>query len=219
MFSQAEPTSLDLNLRLFGIPVRVNPMFWVVSLLMGWGVGDPIMILVWVYLCFVSILVHELGHALVAKHYGGCREVVLYAYGGYAVVEPVAARKMRNDIMISAAGPLAGFALYFAAITAAHVFHLVESEGHAQFLGMVEWINLYWGLVNLLPIWPLDGGHISARLFQYYSPERGLANALKLSIVTALGVVALFLSSGQGIGYGVMFFGFLAFESYQLLRG
>src|SRR3954464_9130641 len=87
MFLGEPPASqADLHFRVFGFPVRVHPLFWIVSLLMGLGSGpaDPQRTLVWVAVVFVSVLLHELGHGSVQKFYGGHPWITLYSFGGLA---------------------------------------------------------------------------------------------------------------------------------------
>ena len=63
----AAETPYDLRFRLLGIPVRVHPLFWVVMAVLGWQDHNLPMVAVWVACVFVSILVHEYGHGLMAK--------------------------------------------------------------------------------------------------------------------------------------------------------
>ncbi|MEM1305575.1 MAG: M50 family metallopeptidase, partial [Planctomycetota bacterium] len=106
------PTSYDVNFRVLGFPVRVHPLFWVVALLLSQGAtgGLPVLVLIWVVVMFVSILVHELGHAVLQQWFGGRPRIVLYGMGGLAISQgpPVSAWR---QVAIALAGPLAGFLL------------------------------------------------------------------------------------------------------------
>jgi len=127
----AEPprTPWDLNFQVFGFPVRVHPLFWLMGLLLGFGATTPqergAQLAMWFVALFVSILVHELGHALMIRRFGRDAHIVLYAMGGLAIegrpqgssfdspwssFEPYTAWKPRQrtpqeQILISAAGP------------------------------------------------------------------------------------------------------------------
>jgi stage IV sporulation protein FB len=91
------------------------------------------------------------------------------------------------------------------------------------------WINLFWGLVNLLPIWPLDGGQISRELFLKYARSNAVRSSLILSIVTS-GIFAINALIGwvrgeglipylpQGDGFQVLFFAVFAVMGWQLLQ-
>jgi Zn-dependent protease len=84
----AEPprTQWDLNFQVLGFPVRVHPLFWLVGLLLGVsGSTQPIFLVIWFVALFVSILIHELGHALMIRRYGRDAHIVLYAMGGLAI--------------------------------------------------------------------------------------------------------------------------------------
>jgi stage IV sporulation protein FB len=67
LIGEPPPTQADLHFRLFGIPVRVHPFFWVATLFLGMAgkTADPVNTLIWVAVVFVSILVHEFGHATI----------------------------------------------------------------------------------------------------------------------------------------------------------
>ena len=84
LLGEPPESQYDLHFSLLGIPVRVHPYFWLVSVLMGWNQGDAKLALLWVAAVFVSILVHEMGHALVIRYYGWSPRVTLYSFGGLA---------------------------------------------------------------------------------------------------------------------------------------
>ena len=87
LLGEPPPTQGDLHFRILGFPVRVHPFFWVSTLLLGMGGGeaDPVETLIWIGVVFISILVHELGHAVMQRRYGGRPWVTLYGLGGLAV--------------------------------------------------------------------------------------------------------------------------------------
>ncbi len=77
-------------------------------------------------------------------------------------------------------------------------------------------INLFWNLINLVPIYPLDGGQVSRELFLKFDPWNGLKNSLILSIAAGIGMAVWGLKNGdQFIGF---FFGYMAWQSYQSLQ-
>ncbi len=237
------PSPGDLHFRVLGVPVRVHPWFWIISLMMGLGGGDaadPANTLLWVAVVFVSILVHELGHAFLQRRYGGHPRITLYGLGGLAACEDCD-RSPRSQILISLAGPIAGFLL------AALVVVTLAVTGH--FRGFVWdlmpinwtpfdleywrangkpslrdsaifdllWVNIFWGLVNLLPIYPLDGGRVSRELLTLAHPRRGITQSLWLSIFAAAAVAALGLLVLQSV-FMAIFFAYLAYANYQTLQ-
>jgi stage IV sporulation protein FB len=196
MLGFAGETEFDLRFRLFDIPVRVHPMFWLSSAWMIWDGENIPFTLLGVLCIFVSIMVHELGHAAMMRRYGYPSEIVLYFLGGYATATHLS--PWRN-IRMSAAGPLAGLAL------AAFVYLLLVTmvEDPLQFLrnsrsplSQVVWVSLFVGVfvnfMNLLPCLPLDGGRIMESLVTLYG-KHGRGNqelVLKISAIVA-GAVAL----------------------------
>jgi stage IV sporulation protein FB len=85
-----------------------------------------------------------------------------------------------------------------------------------KLLNFLFFINVYWGLVNLLPVFPLDGGHISREVFLYFDPRRGIPRSLMLSIVAAVAVALYLMFHFHSIN-GLLF-AYFAYESYLMLR-
>jgi len=150
----------------------------------------------WIGSVFLSILVHEFGHITMGRISGRRGHIILYTFGGLAVSDSEAPRRWQR-IAISLAGPAAGFLLYGVVLLAKD--HLV-SQIPQQFLiqnptllqvivrgtAMLLTINLIWSLLNLVPIMPLDGGHVSQEILSVASPANGLRLSLYLSIFLAL---------------------------------
>ena len=78
-----------LQFSILGIPVRVEPWFWITMAFIGGGLHatnstDILLVLVFVFAGFLSIMIHELGHALTIRRYGLPAAITLQAFGGYA---------------------------------------------------------------------------------------------------------------------------------------
>jgi len=244
LFQSPPPTRFDLNFNLFGVPVRVHPLFWVLAIFLGSGSGDLLQILIWVFVVFVSIIVHEMGHALAFRYYGISSHIVLHFMGGlalpesspwgtgYARVSPTP----RQQIVISRAGPFAGFVLAGLVIfsgrfllggaIAGNLFGfipvpqiaLVSVGGKALnlLIIMMLQVNIFWGMINLLPVFPLDGGQVARNVIIQYDPFDGARKSLWLSTIVGA-VVALVAFTALGSVYMAFLFGLLAFQSYQAL--
>lgn len=145
----------------------------------------------------LSLLVHEFGHALVARRLRLEPQVVLHGWGGLCA--HLRAESNRHDAWIIAAGPGAG--LLFGALvwvgaqvlTAAAPEVLVERHLFAFTLQTLIYINIYWSLLNLVPLWPLDGGQLFRLGALRYLPP---ARAERVTHITgaALGVVGAIIS-------------------------
>jgi Zn-dependent protease len=218
LFGSASPTPYDLRFSAFGIPVRVHPLFWAFSAAMGWN-RDLGRTFIWVACVFVSVLVHELGHALTARFFRWHSEIVLYIFGGYASYVPTWHHSAGRAILVTAAGPGAGFLLL------ALVFGLdvllglqgIEIPDHLYYaFRNLEFINLSWGLLNLLPVIPLDGGQIAKAALSHFWPYQGAEYALKLSLATAIGIIVLALRFEMTMV--AIWFGTFAFANFEALR-
>lgn len=232
--SQGSGTSYDLRFSLLGIPVRVHPMFWLGAVVLGLGGNDSLAnMLLWVGAVFVSIVVHEMGHALTARAYGWEPWISLHAFGGLASYRPTYHSSLAQ-LLITFAGPLAGFA--FAAL----ILGVVAATGHRVQLGWfgtifpfryepldapradklvfdLLFINIAWGLINLLPVLPLDGGRIASVLLEEFSPRDGYRQALWMSVIGGA-IVAFVAFSRLKQPYLGMLFAYLAIMAYQELQ-
>src|SRR5512142_1497159 len=116
LFQSPPPTPYDLRFNLAEIPVRVSPTFWLIAILFGIS-GSLLLLPIWVLVVFVSILIHELGHAFAFRRYGQRSRIVLHFAGGLTIPEPVSwgstyanvGLTPNQQIFISIAGPGAGF--------------------------------------------------------------------------------------------------------------
>jgi Zn-dependent protease len=233
VFFEPNRTQFDLNFRLFGIDIRIHPLFWLVSAIMGWNALESGFeyLFVWIACVFVSVLIHELGHVFMGRVFGAHGHIVLYSFGGLAIGSS-ALRNRWQRIAVYLAGPAAGFLLY-------GLVRWAQPRQMSPLLEELFWdleqINLFWGAVNLLPIWPLDGGQISRDLFGWLLPDNGLRASLGVSIVVAglIAFIALVNTYSEqrpaivrmvpylerlGGGYMVLLFACLAFNSYQALQ-
>ncbi|HEY4235497.1 MAG TPA: site-2 protease family protein [Lacipirellulaceae bacterium] len=242
MIGEPPPTQADLHFRAFGVPVRVHPWFWIIALLLGLGgseKADLLETVLWVAVVFFSILVHELGHAFVQRRYGGHPRITLYGMGGLATCDDCD-RSPRSQILISLAGPFAGFLLAGVTVLFLYVkgrlygFHLaLEPVAWKYFdpsyllqhnrlsprdalIEMLLWVNILWGVINLFPIYPLDGGRISRELFTLGNPREGIIRSLQLSIGTAA-LLAVWGFTRSSI-YTAILFAYFAYGNYQTLR-
>jgi membrane-associated protease RseP (regulator of RpoE activity) len=90
-----------------------------------------------------------------------------------------------------------------------------SSEPMNHMIGDLVWINGLWGLINLLPIYPLDGGHVSRELCMLGQPRQGLVLSLQISMVAA-GAMVLVGLSWRSL-FVAIFFAYLAYTSYRTL--
>ncbi|MBN1306114.1 MAG: site-2 protease family protein [Anaerolineales bacterium] len=247
LFNYQTETRYDLNFRVAGIPVRVHPLFWLVALLLGSGSRNLISVLVWVFAVFFSLLIHELGHALVMRRFGQSSRILLYFGGGLTIPEQVrwgstwmsVSPTPVQEIFISLAGALSGFlfaaVLILGSLAAGGGSILGWLLGYLPFPGFslgsafftwfvhelvttLLWINIFWGVINLMPVYPLDGGSIVRQIMLKVSPYDGVNKSLWISVIAGGLLAMLSLWLLQSVFLAVLF-GLLAFQSYRMLQG
>lgn len=185
-------TPFDLFWRMFGIPIRVHPSFWLVSVFFSFNylrTGFEYLLIA-IACVFVTILLHELGHALMFRAYWMHSSILLYGFGGLAIPDGHLERRSWR-IIVSLAGPLTNFLIAGVLWGSHYVQPWANSEEHVSFAYVILLnINFYLGILNLLPVWPLDGGKISRDLWTKNQPYLGIVSSLKMSIFVAIVVSA-----------------------------
>ena len=222
------PTSFDIRLMAFRIPIRVHPSFWLGSMIFGQSLGSPELIFLWVICSFVSILIHELGHALTAEAYGWPTEIVLYFGGGLAMSQRSYNETPWKSIWVSLMGPVAGF-LFLGVIFVAMIGMAITGQGQApetatdfsfylnQALSFLFFMNLYWGLLNLIPVMPLDGGQIARSLCEVFRFRDPVSAALKLGVVASGAAAYYFLVQHKEMMPGMLML-MLCFQNVAALQ-
>ncbi len=202
-----------------GIPLRIHPSWFVILLLATLGFQQQYALslrgqltpaalwavaLVTSLALFVSVLLHELGHSLVALQQGvKVKSITLFLLGGVASVERECSTA-RGALMVAAAGPAVSLLLGIGLLASTHAAsHLTPVLG--QVVERLGALNLILGLFNLLPGLPLDGGLIVKALVWEFSgsQRRGVevANACgRFLSLFAVGMGTVVLLRGGGIG-------------------
>ena len=106
--------SAKSHFRIAGIPVRIEPIFWIVTAFFAFGLQDLALIVMWIGVVLVSILVHELGHAFALKAFGQPSSIVLHGFGGVTISQRRLTRG--RSIVVSLAGSVTALALLLSLI-------------------------------------------------------------------------------------------------------
>lgn len=208
-----------LSFSVLGFPVRARADFFIVSALFGSSGGRSLQdVFAWVVIVFVSVLVHELGHALIGRVFG-CRSTIeLHTMGGTTTLTPadgvsrVGHPSWFGDLAISVAGPTFGLLLggvVWLASRGIPTLPLEHEETARWLVRQLLWVNVGWSLVNLVPILPYDGGQASRAVLRRLSPTEGdrVAHVLTVALGVAVIVVAVVLRNRWG---GSVWVGYLA---------
>ncbi|MFV1965081.1 MAG: site-2 protease family protein [Pirellulaceae bacterium] len=157
---------------LAGIGVYIHWSFWILpawlllsSLGAGGGLASGLSMVALVFAVFGCVVLHELGHALMARKYGvGTHDITLYPIGGVARLERMPTRPSQ-ELAIALAGPavnvvIAG-ALFVGFLFGGMRFQVSPLNLVAgSFLVNLLWINVALVVFNLLPAFPMDGGRV-----------------------------------------------------------
>jgi Zn-dependent protease/CBS domain-containing protein len=155
--------------RPFGIPVYISPYWFLIAGVFIFVYANDlaatlhgstrfIVAAAFVVLLYVSVLVHELSHSLVARGFGlPVRRILLYPLGGFSEIEREPPTPGR-EFLVSAAGPALSLVLAAACYGLMHVVALNTVAG--TLVSQLRWANLVVGIFNLLPGLPLDGGRM-----------------------------------------------------------
>jgi Zn-dependent protease/CBS domain-containing protein len=229
--------SYRLPFRLLGIPLRLDPTFLIMLPLLAWLIGSRVALYVRTFRLpvdpaaleqgalpyalglaaavglFASVLVHELGHAVVGRAYQvRVRSITLWLLGGMAQFDTIP-RRGGAEAVIAAAGPATS--LLVAAACRLGLALLPRQAAPAQFvLGYLTYTNVALALFNLLPALPLDGGRILRSLLGLRRPHlqaTQVAAAVSRGLAVALGLAG-FLS-------GNLFLLLVAFFVYIAVAG
>jgi stage IV sporulation protein FB len=206
-----------IRFSVLGIPIEIQPFFWLTLVILGGasGADSPEQILgigLFVIAGFISILVHELGHALTARHFGAQPHIALIAFGGYAAYSGVRMSR-RQSFLITAAGPTIQLFLGFAVILLSLALPPLSLHGE-YFLGTLIWISFAWAILNLLPVLPLDGGQM---LEAALGPQR-LKITLWVTIIVSV-VAGLAIHEKTGSWIFPIFLGMFGWQAFQQLKG
>ncbi len=201
-----------------------------------------VIILTFTLVFFVSILIHELGHSLTLRYFGVPSRIVLYWFGGLAIhdVGWGGGRRLTSNqqILVSLAGPFAGFLLV--GVFAAGVLMMggeleaamdgmfpmlfpnftdtpfVENYAIILFFYVGLFCNIFWNILNLAPVFPLDGGQVSREVFVQLDYQDGVRKSLMLAVAAAAVIAVVGFSSGDS--FMAIFFAFMGYSNFIALQ-
>jgi Zn-dependent protease len=223
---------MNFNFRLGSIPVRVDGSFLLVILFLGLSGRDPAEpiagIVQWIVIAFVGVLLHELGHALVGRSFGLVPRIDLAGFGGLTSWGPGKAPLLgpAKRIAISLAGPFTGIVIGGGALALTRARAgfppLAFFDGHVPLRSLsplvyaIVFVNAGWGVLNLLPVLPMDGGNVLFQSLNWLTKGHGEKPARIISSIVAAGAGLLALLNGQI--YAACFAGIFAAQNVMALR-
>ncbi len=205
-------------LKLFpkSLPITINPFFVFLAVMIGWLNSGTIQgTIIWSIVVFFSVLFHEFGHALIGLLYRQSPAITLFGMGGMTERRTPTKLTPGQEFLLVFNGPLFGFILAFAAKFALD-FVPEKMEVLTYALSVTYIVNLFWTILNLLPIQPMDGGKISLIFFETLFGIRGLKVSMGLSFILS-GLFAIFFLYLNQVLVGALFILF-AFDGYRAFK-
>ncbi len=196
------------------IPLKLSPAFFITSGIIGYLNSRSLTgTMIWIGIILVSVLVHEYGHALMSLYFGQQPKIELVAFGGVTLPE---GKKLPpwKEFLVVLMGPLFGFALFIGAIILVRMQILPPFA--QSIMVILALVNLFWTVVNLLPILPLDGGQLVRIVLEKIMGAKAFKATLYLSILLgAISSVGFFI---LGFLFAGVIFLLLTFQNIETLR-
>jgi Zn-dependent protease len=197
------------------IPISIHPFFWVFAVLFGFFISKSLLgTFIWVGIIFISVLFHELGHALTSIIFKQKPKIQLIALGGMTSYEGKNLNYLKQFLIVLN-GPIFGIILFLIA-SAILYLNVFTNQIAIATLKNIQMVNLFWSIVNLLPILPMDGGQLLRIVLESIFKERGFKISLFIGFVFAF-ILALAGFAFRYYLFGAIFFLF-AFQSFDMYR-
>lgn len=197
------------------IPITIHPLFWFIALFIGWLWTYTISgTLISVGVILFSVLLHEFGHALTAMAFGQKTRIELAAFGGFTYRQ---GRKLKlwEEFLVVLNGPITGIFLSFAAYLLLR-YVKIENAALILLLKFTYIANLFWTVMNLVPMLPLDGGHLLSIILEGIFGFRGIKIAIVVGLIIGSLLTLGFFAIQQWF-IGALFL-ILTFESFRSLK-
>jgi stage IV sporulation protein FB len=197
-----------------GIPIKIAPTFFLTAALIGFINSFSILgTAIWVGIIFISVLVHEFGHAVMSLLFGQHPRIELVAFGGLTIPEGKRLSRWKEFIVVLM-GPLFGFLLFVIATLILQI--PFENTFARAVLQTIRFVNLFWTAVNLFPILPLDGGQLVRIVLEGIFGSKGWKISLYVSLAFSSVVSVAFFMIGYFL-VGAVFLIF-AFQGIETIR-
>jgi len=197
------------------IPIYIHPFFWIFAALIGFLMSQTIVgTLLWIVIIFISVLVHEMGHALTSLIFKQNPKIELVAMGGLTSYQ---GKKLKyyQQFLIVLMGPVFGI-LLFGFATLILWLNFISNPTFLATIKVMQVVNLFWSIVNLLPILPLDGGQLLRIALEAFFGIKGFKLSLLLGFIFS-SILALGSFAVRYYLLGALFFLF-AFQSFDMYR-
>lgn len=206
-----------IRFSLFGIPVSVQPWFWVTMAFIGGGLHASsslqiMLVGVFAFAGFLSILIHEMGHAMVIRKFGLPTSITLVAFGGFASY-PSGRLNRKQSFLVTAAGPGVQFAFGILLVLFVQFVEVPQGPLFGPFLRDLILVSIFWAVLNCLPIYPLDGGQMLAAVLG--PRKQRYVHLISAVVAVALGLAGYVILQSIVLPIFMAFFAWQNWQSFQ----
>ncbi|HKK17776.1 MAG TPA: site-2 protease family protein [Opitutales bacterium] len=206
-----------IRFSILGIPVSVQPWFWLTMLFIGGGLHasnshEIMRVGVFAFAGFLSILIHELGHALMIRKYGLPTSITLQAFGGFASY-PSGRLDRKQSFLVTVAGPAVQFAFGILLVLLANLIAIPEGSLFGPFLRALILVSLVWSVLNCVPVYPLDGGQMLAAVLG--PRKQRYVHLISAVVAIAIGLAGYFYLRTILLPIFMAFFAWSNWQSFQ----
>lgn len=198
--------------RLFGIPIYFSPWYLAFALFVLMRSGDVVDGLVWLGVLTLGVVVHELGHGLMAMRYRLGAKIVIGAFGGWCEHAPASRRQ--EDFHVVAAGPLAGLGLALVSWVLFELTSTVLPPRVASVFQMSAYANIFWSLFNVMPVYSMDGGRMLHVGLGWWTSNRR-ADGITWWTSAVVGSLLAMWGLTQGSLFIAFLCAYMAFQNFQ----
>ena len=211
-----------MKFKLLNFPVEIKPFFLLIIALIGGNLyrGEGLTgLFSWLIVATVAILAHELGHALWARWFGAKPSIELNGFGGVCKWQNFHPFSPKQDLVISLAGPFTGLALGLISYIVLMIAHKNNLETVVMIATFSVYCNVFWSLLNLIPILPMDGGQAMRSIIKILKGQHEERLPLQISyyIATALAIVSFFVLNLWILAIFLGYFAYINHRQYKML--
>ena len=197
------------------VPITIHPLFWLIAFFIGWMWSFQLLpAILCTFVILLSVLLHEFGHALTAIFFGQKTRIELAAFGGFTYRE---GRKLKlwEEFLVVLNGPIMGFLIFLGTF---YVYKTLKITNPTLLFVVLFTFkaNLFWTVINLIPVLPLDGGHLLSIFLESIFGFKGVKWAIIIGLAIAVGISIFFFAIGAFL-IGALFL-ILTFESFRSLK-